>query len=535
MFSVIVGVLTGLAIFLYGMHLMTDSLKNLSLTKIKQLLNRATGNRLASFFMGVGVTSVIQSSSATSVILIGFLNIGLLSLVKAIPVIIGANIGTTITAQLISFKFTTIYPLFVIGGMLVYFISKKIKNRHIGLATLGFGLLFFGLHLMTSSVKPLASDPAVIDMFVQVGNNPLLAILIGLVITAILQSSSATVGIAIALGSAGLITFPIAFFIILGDNIGTCVTALIASVGGNLSGKRLAAAHLIFNILGVGIALLLVPLYFYLVPLSSLDIARQIANSHTLFNVINAIIFLPLVPIYAKLLKKLLPGKDYIKRESQYLDKNLLSTPAFAINAAIHELVIMTEVCKNMFIKSRDCISKFDYKLYKEIEVDEDSVDEMQKNITEYLVQITQYRLSRSQSRKIANLMHFVNDIERIGDHCYSISRLARRKYENKFIFSKYAKSELDNLSKLIVKFFNVTMKVMQSNNSQAAQKADVLELDVDDLTRKYRENHIKRLGKNICLCEPGLVFTDVLIHMEKIGDHLHNITGRIANKNKDK
>jgi len=523
------GVFTGLAIFLYGMNLMTSSLKSLSLTKIKQLLNKATSNRFASFLAGVGITSVIQSSSATSVILIGFLNVGLLSLARAIPIIIGANIGTTITAQLIAFKFTILYPVFIILGMLSFFISKKVRHKNMGAAVLGFGLLFFGLNLMSSTVKPLANDPAITNIFVQVGTNPLLAILIGLIITVLLQSSSATVGIVIALGTAGLIGFPTAFFIVLGDNIGTCTTAVIASIGGNRSGKRLAAAHFILNSLGVIIALILTPLYFKIVPMLSGDIARQIANSHTLFNVFNAIIFLPLVPIYAKILKKLIPGKDYIKRETKYLDKNLLENPELAINAATQELVIMAEVCKQMMIKSRDCLVTFDYKTYNEIQVDEDSVDEMQRNITEYLVRITQSQLSVKQSRFIAKLVHFVNDLERVGDHCDRLARLARRKYEDKHTFSKYANKEVDNIFKLAIRFSNLTIKVLRGGGQKVAEKSFEIEHKINAFTKEYRENHVKRLGKGICKCEPGLVFTDILIHIEKIGDHLFNITGRIT------
>jgi phosphate:Na+ symporter len=531
MLDIVLGVFTGLFIFIYGMHLMTESMKSLSLNKIKYLLNKATNNRFSGFLMGVGVTSLIQSSSAMSVILIGFLNIGLLNLVRTIPIIIGANIGTTITAQLIAFKFTTIYPIFIISGMSLYFVTKKIKQKNIGLAIFGFGLLFFGLNLMTSVVKPLADDPSIVNMFVNVGNNPLLAIAIGLAITAILQSSSATVGIVIALGSAGLIGLPTAFFIIIGDNIGTCVTALIASIGGNLSGKRLALAHLSFNIIGAGMAVLLLPFYFYVVPLFSGDIARQIATSHTLFNIVNAIIFLPLVPIFAKLVKKALPGKDYIKRETKYLDKNLLESPEFAINSAVQELVVMTEICKSMFVKANDCMKEFNYKLYKEIEIDEDSVDDMQRNITEYFVSITQARLTKEQSRRIAKLIHFVNDLERVGDHCYSLARLARRKYESKFTFSKYAEKEINELSKLLITFFKLTIKSMKDGDEKAANNASSVELNIDSFTKKYKENHVKRLRKNICSCEPGLIFTDVLIHMEKIGDHLFNITSRIIEK----
>ena len=516
-------VFVGLAIFIYGMHLMTTSLKSLSLSRIKEFFNKATSNRIKSFLIGIGVTSLIQSSSATSVIVIGVLNVGMLSLAGAVPIIFGANIGTTITAQLIAFKLTKIAPVFVIAGLIIFFLSKKIKKQNIGLLIFGFGLIFFGLGLMTSAVKPFSQDEQVLNLFIRFGNYPLLCILVGLIVTVMFQSSSATIGMVIALGLGGLINFPTAFYLILGDNIGTCITAVLASLTGSHSAKRLALAHALFNVIGTVITLILAPLYLKLIPLTSGDIARQIANSHTIFNIINALLFLPFVPLYVKLLKKIIPGKDYTTKSTKYLDPNLIKTPTIAFGSVMKELVVMTQLCKDMMIKSHNCFKKFDYKLHEEIKVDEDTVDETQKKITAYLVEITKQQLAIVYSRRIPKLIHSVNDLEKVGDYCESLADLARRKNEDKHVFSKTAERELDNMFRTVFDMFELTIEAL-NGREDSAQKALEAEDKINKLSDEYTQNHVQRMKDGKCQTNAGLIYNDVLSHIEKTGDHLTNV-----------
>jgi len=522
--GILLTVLSGLAIFIYGMHLMSSSLKSLSLSRIKHFFQKATSNRFKSYLLGIGVTSLIQSSSATSVIVIGFLNVGLLTLTGAVPIIFGANVGTTITAQLIAFKLTKIAPLFIVIGMLIFFISKKLKTKNIGLMIFGFGLLFFGLDLMSGAVKPLAQDQQVLNLFIQFGKYPLLGILIGTIVTVMFQSSSTTIGMLIALTMAGLINFPTAFFILLGDNIGTCVTALIASVGGSFSAKRLAFAHLMFNIFGTLIALVMAPIYLTYMPMLTTDIVRQIANSHTIFNIFNSLVFLPLTPLFVKVMKKLVQGRDYSMKETKYLDKNLLNSPSIAIDSVKKELIVMTKVCHGMMLKSESCLNEFNYKAYEEIKVDESSIDDMQKNITEYLVEIGKNPLPIELSRDVPNLIHSVNDLEKVGDHSEKLSDLARRKHEDKHEFSKSAMKELDQMFEKATKMFGLTVDAL-GGDVVAANESFKLEKEIDELRNSFRENHVVRMSKGESIATTGLIYTDILIHIEKIGDHLENVT----------
>lgn len=524
-FNVILGVAGGLGLFLVGIHLLSDSLRTLSLGLLKDLLEKITSNRIKSALVGVGLTSIIQSSSATSVLLIGFLNAGLITLTAALPVIFGANIGTTITAQLIAFKLTKSALLFVFVGALVYLFAKKTKNKNKGLALFGFGILFLGLATMSSAVKPLAGNEAVIDLLINFGQQPLLGILAGLVVTVILQSSSTTIGMVIAFASAGLLDLPSSVYLVLGDNIGTCITAIIASIGGKRSSKRLALGHSLFNIIGTVIVLPFIPLYLQYMPMISGDIARQIANTHTIFNVVNTIILLPFVPLFIKLLDKLVPGMDYEKKEARFLDKNLLVTPNMALKAVIKELSVMLSICQEMLDKARQCSMDYNHKLKNEITIDEESVDEMQKNITNYLVEITQEELTDKQRRLIPAILHSVNDIEKVGDYCEGIVILAQRVYENNLTFSAEARVELSKLFDKTEILMHQTKKAIDNNDHVAATITLNIEKEIDELIKQYKVNHLTRLEEGVCISDAGLVYSDMLTDIERLNDHLCNIT----------
>ena len=531
--TIIAGLIGGLGLFIYGMHLLSDSLKKLSLGILKSLLEKITSNRIKAMLVGLGITAIIQSSSATSVILIGFLNAGLLPLAAAIAIMIGAHIGTTVTAQLIAFKLTTIAPFFVFGGTVYFFFAKKQKSKNRGLVVLGFGMLFLGLAMMSMAVAPLSQNEAARNAFVTFGKYPFLGVLAGLLVTVIFQSSSTVSGMIIAFASAGLLDLTSSIYLIFGTNVGTCITGILASFGGNLSSRRLAWGNTLLAALGAAIAVTMAPIYLKYIPLSAGDIARQVANSHTLFNVISAVIFLPFVTFFEKIMHKIIPGEDYTKKGIKYLDKNLLGVPHLAIRAVINEMVVMLDTCADMLDKARRCTKAFSFKLRDEIAVIEESVDEMQKYITEYLVQITQSELPIKYSHLIPALLHSVNDLEKVGDYCEDIILLAQRANENDLDFSDEAYQELEKLFDGTQTIMQETRKAMQINDQQAAARTLQIDKELDIMISEYKLNHIKRLENSVCISNAGLVFNDILTNIERLNNHLCNITKGILHLGK--
>jgi phosphate:Na+ symporter len=443
----------------------------------------------------------------------------------ALAIMIGANVGTTVTAQLIAFKFTTIAPFFVFVGAMIFFFARKDRNKNKGLALLGFGFLFLGLAMMSAAVKPLADNGATKEIFLRFGSQPFLGILAGLTVTAVLQSSSTVTGMIIAFASAGLLDLPSSIYLVFGTNIGTCVTAYIASIGGNLSSKRLALGNTLFNVAGVLIALPFVSLYLTYVPMISGDVARQIANTHTIFNVINTIVFLPVVSYLVNILNKCIPGMEYEKKEVRHLDKNLLVTPHLAIKAVVKELATMLGICQEMLDKARKCTINYNHKLRNEISFDEESVDEMQKSITEYLVEMTQNELMDKQKRLVPAILHSVNDIEKVGDYCENIVKLAQRAYEYDLTFSPNAAMELEKLFDKTETLMRHTKKAILRDDHKAAGITLNIEQEIDELTTQYKLNHIRRLEEGVCVSDAGLVFSDIVTDIERLNDHLCNIT----------
>ena len=524
-YQIIFNILGGLGLFIYGIYLLSDSLQKLSLGLLKTIIEKVTINRVTSMLVGAGFTSIIQSSSATTVLLIGFINAGLISLAAALPFVFGANIGTTMTAQLIAFKLTDSALVFVFLGSLVFFFARKTKHKNKGLVILGFGMLFLGLNIMTEAVKPLAGNEDIMNVFMQFGKNPVLGILVGAIVTMVLQSSSVSIGMVIALASAGLLDLDASIYLVMGDNIGTCITGLIASTGGKLASRRLAAGHAMFNIIGTVLALAMLPLYYQLITLLSGDISRQIANFHTLFNVVNVILLLPFVTLFLKALNKIIPGEDYEKKETKYLDKNLLATPELALKAVIRQLTVMLAIDQEMLEKARQCVLHYNHKLKNEIAIDEQSVDEMQRDITAYLVEITKGEISDEKRKIIPALIHSVNDLERVGDYCQDISRLAQRLYEDNLTFSPTAQTELARLFDKTQTLMNYTRKAMSNDDHEAAGITLVIEKEIDTLAVQFRMNHIKRLEEGVCVNDSGLVFSDILTYVGRMNDHLCNIT----------
>jgi len=536
MLEILFGIFGGLGLFIFGIFVMGEGLQKIAGDKIKIILGKLTNNRLVGMGVGAGVTSLIQSSSATTVMVVGFVNAGLMTLTQAVGVILGANIGTTITGQLIAFKLTK-YALPIIGvGSFIYLFCKKKKTKDIGETIFGFGTLFLGLSIMGDAVKPLGSSVFFNDLFVSFSQNPLLGILVGMLVTAIVQSSSVTTGMVITLGMSNLISLDAAIPLILGANIGTCVTALLAGIKTTISAKRAAVAHVLFNVIGVAITLPLIPLYTRIVVFFSSDIARQIANMHTLFNVVTALIFLPFVTFFVLLIKKIVPGEDIaIVRGPQYIEKHLIKTPSVAFTATLKEMKRMMLFAKCMINDAMDGFYEDKRSSLEKVMPQERVVDDLQTAITHYLVELTQEELSEEQAEKIPALLHSVNDIERIGDHATNLMELTEKKIDEKLVFSEQSIKELKQMHLKINKMLDTTMKALESMKKADAKKILEMEQEINRLTLKFRDSHIKRLKKGQCKLVSGLVFMDILMNFEKIGDHLNNMGRAIKGEMKPK
>ena len=519
------GIIGGLGLFVYGIHLLGDSLQKISHNLLKIMLEALSGQRLRSALVGTGAAAIIQSSAATSVTVTGFLNAGIIQLSAALAVVLGANLGTTVTAHIIASNLVGVAPFFVFVGALYYFFAPKIRNKNQGIALFAFGLLFIGLSMMGSAVSDLAGNDATRAFFLSLNTMPLVALPAGLFITIILRSSSTATGLIIAFALGGLLDLQAGLYLIFGVNMGGCLTTLISGIGTNPANKRLALGNVMFNIGGVLLAFALVPLYLQVLPLLSESLPRQIATAHTLFNVILLVVFLPLIPLFVRLLERIVPGEAEGKQEIRYLSEHLITTPYLALMAVIRELTVMLSLCRGMLDKAEACVVAYNHKLKNEIIFDEESVDEMQKNITHYLVEITRNDLTDRQRRLVPALLHSVNDLEKVADYCEAIVLLAQRVFEEDLSFSGTAREELERLFAKTRTMLKHTFQAVDENDAKAAQMTLTIKREIDELVAQYKLNHVTRLESGTCTNEPGLVFSDILTSIERINSHLLNIT----------
>ena len=527
--TIIFGIIGGLALFLYGLYLLSESLQKIAGEKLKLIIERLTNNKLKGVTTGALVTATIQSSSITTVTLIGLINAGLINLEQAISVIIGANIGTTITAQLIVFKIGK-YALPIIAiGVSSFLLSKNKKLKNVGKVLLGFGLLFLGMNLMSSGVRPLQDLPFFINLISDLGKIPLLGIAIGAIFTGIIQSSSATSGLVIAMGMENLLSLKSAIAIIIGANIGTCITVLLASFGASLSGKRAAIAHLIFNVTGAVIFIPFLSVFSNLVSLTSRELPRQIANAHSLFNITTTIILLPFMFFLIFLVKKIIPGKEFkVDGNTKFLDNRLLNTPSIAISQTFKETNRMAGLTYEML---KDCIKIFkdkDKELIRLVLKKEDAVDNMFRSISGYLVKISQRELSKEDSRRLSILSHSIRDIERVGDHVNNLVESAERKFKEKLIFSEEAEKELEIMFEKVRVVYEKTITALKEDNKELAKEVIILEDDIDKFEDKFEKSHINRLKEKTCNPASGIIFVDILRNLERISDHATNIVNTI-------
>lgn len=529
-FKLIIQVLGGLVLFIFGMTTLSDSLQKVASNKIKSIMNILAKKPWASVLVGLSTTMVIQSSSATSVMTVGFVNAGLMTLKTAIGIIMGANIGTTITAQLVSFNIVDAlsYPLIIVG-FVMFFVSKRRRYKNIGMAIIGLGLLFLGMNLMKQSLEPLKDNLGFKNFLLIFSKDPFLGLLAGLIITSILQSSSATIGLLIALAAQGLMPITVAVPILFGDNIGTCATALIASAGTTVTARRTAFAHLLFNIFGTVLFFTLLygfKLGTWLFPHIGNTVPHQIANMHTIFNTTTTIILFPIIGLFEKLVVKLYPGKDVVEHKNAiFLDERLIKTPAIALDQAKKELHRLAKIVKVMLDAAFARLNNKDTNLEKRVLDREAAVDSVTEDIIRYLTQVSRQSLTLTLSNKLTNLMHIAYTTERTGDHAESMLYLMIVKEENRMIFSKIEIEELGNLNDKVISMFDILLNGMENGNIEIFENCERIEAEIDEIVKSMRLNHLKRLQKGESMPLSGVIFSDIVLHFERTGDLLYDIS----------
>jgi len=540
--DIAIGIMGGLGLFLYGMNLMGDGLQKSAGSKLKRIIELLTSNVIMGVLVGMVVTMVIQSSSATTVMVVGFVNAGIMSLPQAIGVIMGANIGTTITAQLVSLDVDFLAPVALGIGIVIYMFSNKPKHKNIAEILIGFGILFTGMDFMKEAVKPLAGYQGFTDMLLSFGHHPILGVLMGFAITAIVQSSSASMGMLIALASQGLIPITAALPILYGENIGTCVTSLISSIGASRNARRAAIMHLTFNVLGSMIFMFILskPIVAIVTAIDPTDAARQIANAHTLFNILNVIVLLPFNKLIVKLALKLVPEtkgeQDDDDKVVKYIDDRMIETPSIALANIIKETLRMGEKSKESLNAAMDGIVD---KSKEKIELSfkrEKLINELQKSILNYLLKLSKASLNEDSRETVDALFNTVNDIERIGDHAENIAELAKDIVDLEISFSDVGIGELKDMYNKVVSTYTYALEAMRTSNVELACKVIKMEEQVDMMEKSCRANHMNRLNSSSCSIESGVIYLDIISNLERVSDHAVNIAqqviaGRIVNK----
>ncbi|MDP3388044.1 MAG: Na/Pi cotransporter family protein [Eubacteriales bacterium] len=528
--KVAIELIGGLGLFLFGMSFMGTALQKAAGSKMRGILAALTNNRIIGVLVGCIVTMIVQSSSATTVMTVGFVNAGLMNLSQAIGVIMGANIGTTITAQMVAFNLTDIAPLVVGLGVAFYYGSKKKRVKEIAEIFIGFGILFLGMAYMKSAISPLKESPIFMDALMNF-RNPVIGIISGFVITAVLQSSSATTALLIAVAGSGHMTIEMAYPILFGENIGTCVTAMLASIGAHKTAKRAALMHLTFNVVGTIIFMLFlrIPVQYLVELISPTHIERQIANAHTLFNIISVIIMYPFANQIVKLSEKLIKGED-IDREGafKYLDKRLLATPSIALDQFSREVMRMAKMVEEEFVDARLALLNSDEDMVYSVFEKEKAVNLMEKNLLDYIVDLSKYPLTSAQRDKITTLMNTINDVERVGDHSDNIAELALYNIENGSDFSEQAIEELNQMMDTVHEAYKLAILTFKTADSELGLAVFEKERVINNMEKTFRKNHMDRLNDGLCTTNTGIVFLDTLSNLERIGDHSTNMAESI-------
>lgn len=528
--TTIFSLLGGLGFFLYGMKLMSEGLEKAAGAKMRSILEFFTKNRFIGMIVGIIFTAIIQSSNATTVMVVSFVNSGLMNLMQASGVILGANIGTTITGQLIAFNLSDIAPLVVIIGVIMVMFCKKQSVKKIGEVILGFGILFMGLSIMGDSMEAVKESPKVLNFLASL-TNPVAAILTGLVITAVLQSSSATVGIILLMVSQGLLEFMICPFMILGCNIGSCVSALVAGLSGNKDAKRAALIHFLFNVIGSAIMFMILiiairPFTDMMLYISGDNLARSVANVHTLMKVFEVAMLFPFMGWIVKATYKIVPGSDKVEDEYElmFIGNGKILSATTAVLDGIREIVHMGQVAMKNLEVSMEAICELNEEKIAEVYKREEYIDFMNRKITDYLVQANELVLPLADEKLLGGLFHVVNDIERIGDHAENIADSAKDRIERGIEFSDKAKRQLQEMNEKTLKILKYSLEMFGNRNYEHMQEILQLEDEIDEMERKLQNAHVKRLTKNKCTPAAGMMFSDTVSGLERVGDHATNI-----------
>ncbi len=536
----------GLGMFLYGMHIMADGLQKSAGGKMKQLLGVLTSHRILGVLVGALVTAVIQSSSATTVMVVGFVNAGIINLTQAVGVIMGANIGTTITAWVVSMsewgkmlKPEFFAPLLIGFGAFILLFSKKEKKRQVGEILVGFGVLFIGLSFMSGAITPYRDAPIFATAFRVLGKNPILGILTGAVVTAIIQSSSASVGILQTLALNGVVSWNSAIYITLGQNIGTCVTALLSSAGANRTAKRAAVIHLLFNVLGALIFGVLMFVVFTMNPAFASGKVTSVGISvfHTIFNITNTLVLFPFAKILVELSGKIIREKepelsaaelsqdpDMDVFERPHLDRRILGSTSFAIQSVAEQVLRMGELAREHMDLAMDSVFEVSEEKIQQAARMERTMDMFEKDLTEYLVYLSHESLTESEIQQVSHLLFTVSDFERIGDHCDNIAELAESLVKEERQLSADAIEDLKDILDVVVKAVDTAIESRRKESIIDARRVYMLEDDVDSMEEELRHSHMERLSKGLCSADTGIVFLDILSNLERISDHAVNI-----------
>ncbi len=545
--GIIIQTLGGLGLFILGMKMMTEGLQATAGQKIRRILEAISSNRVIGCATGAGVTAMVQSSSATTVMLIGFVGAGIMSLEQAVGVVLGANVGTTITGQMIAFKLTKLALPAIAIGVPMKFFSKKRRYRHIGDIILGFGLLFYGMTVMKHGLSPIKSDPQFISFFTKFTTDNiggiLLCVSMGTILTIMVQSSSATVGLTMTLASQGLLTFPTAMALVLGENIGTTITAEIATIGSNsIAAHQTARAHTLFNVIGVSIMVIFFQPFVTFVQFitSSLgaapvdqvvngevvNIARYIANGHTLFNVVNAMFFLLVLPklIQAAIFLSPKERKSTARYKLPEFDSRFIDSSIGALAMVKGEIIKTAEFAFMNLKKTSSCLKVRDDDILGEREAVEEHLDESQKVTIRYLTSIYQGEVNEPQAKEISEMMRITNNIERLGDSMENVSKILERIYDNNIEFSEKAKQDLIAISDQVITFFSLVINEMTEKTDGFYQKALANEDLIDQMRENMRYQHIERLRAGECSVDAGVLFIALVSNYEKMGDYCYNI-----------
>lgn len=528
--KLIITLMGGLGLFLFGMNFMSQGLQKAAGSKLRGILEAMTKNKLIAVVFGALFTALIQSSGATTVMVVSFVNSGLMTLSQAVGIIFGANIGTTITSQLVSFDLTAAAPVILFIGAVMVMFGRKPMAKKIGEAVLGFGALFMGISVMSEAMAELKEYDGVLRALSGL-TNPLVAILIGVIITVIVQSSSVTVSILLLMANQGLVGLAVCFYFVLGCNIGSCTPAVLASLSGKKEAKRAALIHLMFNVFGmIIIGLLLVigmePFSDFIMTISGGNIGRCVANADTLYKIFQTVIFLPFTKQFIALTYKLVPGEDAEEEafSLKYIGMKKVFTPTTVVLETIQEIERMGNMAKENLIRAMDALFTGNEEEISKVYEQEKEIDFLSREITDYLVKINQLELPVADASRIGGLFHVVNDIERIGDHAENIADAAVELQEENLEFTRKGNKELSEMHAKVIQIVEEALRMFATMDTSYQAEILTLENEIDTMERELQRSHIRRMAKGKCTPQAGVIFTDLITGLERVGDHATNI-----------